>query len=140
MRAKHCLIDTNFILRFLLNDVPSQFKAAEKVFKQIEDKKTIGFISILVINELIWIFQHFYKKKRQEFIPQILKLLSLKNIKVLEIKKAELISLLQASLEKNLDYTDLYLLWLSKKSGQSIQSFDRQLIGKTGAKNIALFT
>ncbi|MBU0618868.1 PIN domain-containing protein [Patescibacteria group bacterium] len=139
MKTKHFLIDTNFILRFLL-DVPSQFKEAERVFKKIEDKTATGVVSVLVINELIWIFQYFYKKKRQDFIPQILKLLSLKNIKILEIKKAELINILKASLENNFDYTDLYLLFLSKKSGQSIQSFDKQLIRATKLNNIKILS
>lgn len=122
------LIDTNIILRFLIGDVPTQLEKAKKLFKRVEDKEVIGLMSILVINELLWILEHFYNKERKEFIPQILKLLSLKDIKILEIKKSDLIIILENMEETNLDFTDLYLLHLGKKAGQQIFSFDKKLV------------
>lgn len=125
---KKILIDTNFILRFLISDVPSQLESSRKFFKKIEEKKVFGLISILVINELIWILENFYNKRRTEFIPQILKLISLKNIKILEIKKEELILILNEMEKINLDFTDLYLRFFNKKFQYKIASFDKKLL------------
>lgn len=128
MKIRKFLIDTNFILRPLNNDIPSQVEKSRQIFKKIEEKKAIGIVSILVINELVWILQSFYKKKRKEFIPKILKLLSLKNIKILEVKKSELIKILEQMIEVNLDFTDLYLLYFSKELNYKISSFDKKLL------------
>jgi len=129
MRAeKQFLIDTNFILRLLIGDVPTQLERSRKLFKKIEEKEAVGLISILVINELIWILEHFYHQKRQDFIPLVLKLLSLKNIKMLEIKKKELISVLEKMEKTNFDFTDLYLLYFGEKLQYRVASFDRKLL------------
>lgn len=131
MKIKKILIDTNFILRPLNNDIPSQVKESRQILKKIEKGKIIGIVSILVINELIWILQRFYKKKRKEFIPKIMELLSLKNIKIFEIKKNELMMILKQMMEINLDFTDLYLLYFSKELKHKIVSFDKKLLKKS---------
>jgi len=127
-KKQSVLIDTNFILRLLLKDIPSQFKKSKQLFKKIEDNRFIGLVSILVINELIWILENFYEKKRKDFIPQVLKVLSLKRIKVLEIKKKELIFILEKMIEKNLDFTDMYLLYFGRELKHDVASFDKKLV------------
>lgn len=122
------LIDTNLILRLLLGDIPSQLAKSKKLFKRIEEKKAVGLVSILVINELIWILEHFYKKKRAEFIPPILKLVSLPTIKILEIRKNGLILILKEMEKTTLDLTDLYLSFLTQKTKRKIASFDKKLL------------
>lgn len=122
------LVDTNFILRLLIGDVPAQLEKSRKLFKKIEEKEAAGLISILVINELIWILEHFYHQKRQDFIPLVLKLISLRNIKILEIKKKELILILEKMEKTSLDFTDLYLLHFGEKLQYGVASFDRKLL------------
>lgn len=129
---KAYLIDTNFILRLLLGDIPPQLIKAERLFKKIEEKKAIGWVSLLVFNELIWILENFYEKKRSEFIPLVLRLISLKNIKVVEIKKSELVLILKAMERTRLDFTDLYLSSLAQKSQHNLASFDRKLLKTVG--------
>ncbi|MBL7078175.1 PIN domain-containing protein [Candidatus Shapirobacteria bacterium] len=121
------LIDTNLILRLLIGDIPIQLKKSQQLFKKIENKKITGLISILVINELIWILEKFYHQKKSEYIPLILRLISLKNTKILEIKKQELIQILRKMKDANLDFTDLYLLFSSQKLKNKIASFDKKL-------------
>ena len=127
---KKVLIDTNFILRFLLGDIPSQAKKAKKLFVAIEKEKTEGIISLLVINELIWILEHFYKQKRQDYLLHIIQLLSLKKIKILEVKKMFLMKILEEMKAVNLDFTDLYLVFLAKEKNYFLKSFDKKLLLK----------
>lgn len=128
MKITKYLLDTNYILRFLLADIPFQFQKAKELFKKIEDNKAIGLVSILVINELIWILEHFYKQKRKNYLQQILKLISLKNIKIIEIKKMDLIFILEKMDRLNLDFTDLYLLFWKEKLNHQLASFDKKII------------
>lgn len=128
MKKKVCLIDTNIILRFLIGDIPSQLEKSKKLFKEIEAKKSVGIVSLLVVNELIWIFEHFYEKKRDNFIPQILKLISLKNIKILETKKKELILILRKFEKTSFDFIDLYLSYFAEKLKFQLVSFDKKLL------------
>lgn len=128
MKITKYLLDTNYILRFLLADIPFQFQKAKELFKKIEDNKAIGLVSILVINELIWILEHFYKQNRKDYLQQILKLISLKNIKIIEIKKMDLIFILEKMNSFNLDFTDLYLLFWKEKLNHQLASFDKKIL------------
>lgn len=130
---KELVIDTNVILRLLLGDIPQQTKASQKIFKEIEEGKKKGIISFLVINELIWILEHFYQQKRKNYVPLLLKLLSLRKIKILETKKEFLLRVLEKMMESSLDFVDLYLAFLSKKENWQLKTFDKKLkrFGKT---------
>ena len=122
---KTVLIDTNTILRFLIADVPSQFKLAKKTFQQIEEGKLQGKISLLVINELVWILENYYKLKRSTYLPHLLKLLLLKKIKIIEVNKHLLIKVLKKMTTHQLDFTDLYLAEI--KNNDELFTFDKQL-------------
>ncbi len=132
---KQYLIDTNYFLRLLIADVPEQFRSAQKLFREIEEGRAIGWVSLLVINELFWVLEHFYQQKRSLFVPQLIKLLALKNIKVLEVKKAKLITVLEATLKKKLDLTDWYLLFWAREEKLVLASFDKELQSYFKAKN-----
>ncbi len=131
---KDYLIDTNYILRFFLKDLPSQYEKAEKIFREIEEKEAVGRTSLLVVNELIWILENYYELERKEFVSQILKLVSLKKIKIIEVKKEELITVLKEMQNSNLDFTDLYLKHFAQKENCQLASFDKQLLRQFGKK------
>lgn len=125
---REIVIDTNVILRLLLGDIPQQTQKSKKLFQAIEKGRKKGMISVLVINELVWILEHFYQQKRKDYLPPILKLLSLRKIKILEGKKGLLIRVLGKMRESSLDFVDLYLVSLAKEKGLSLKSFDKKLI------------
>jgi len=119
------LIDTNILVRFFIGDVKDQTEKARQVFVKIENNKLKGEISLLVINELIWILENYYNLKRDVYLPQVLKLLALKNIKISEVRKSLVIKTLKGMLKHNLDFTDLYLLEI--KNDKELFTFDRKL-------------
>ena len=117
------LLDSNILLRHLLQDIPSQAHEATELISTIEKGGKIGYISILVINEVIWILKRFYKIERKDYLPQLLKILQINNIKVIEIKKESLNKILEAMGKREIDFTDIYL---SKIAGnRKIASFDQ---------------
>lgn len=120
---KEILLDTNVFIRFLIKDVPSQFKRAQKVFEKIEKGETKGLVSILVINEVVWVLENFYELKREIYIPQLLKLLLLRHLKIIEAKKSLIIKTLQKMEKQKFDFTDLYLFQIAGR--KKIFSFDK---------------
>lgn len=116
-------LDTNVLLRYFLGDIEEQFIKAREVIEAIEEKKSIGKISILVINELVWIFEKYYRLERKVYVPKIQKLLLLENIKIIEIKKGDLKNILEIFQKKKFDFTDIYLNFITTSG--SIFSFDK---------------
>ncbi len=122
------LIDTNILIRLIAEDVASQQKIAKDIFIKIENKKLVGIISVLVIHEFINITINYYKKSKLEVINYILKLISFKNIEILEISKNETIKIINDCLKLNIDFTDAYLLWKGKTGNYKVSSFDKKLL------------
>jgi predicted nucleic-acid-binding protein len=119
------IIDTNIILRFFLHDIPSQTPTAQKLMSEIEEGRAEGYISLLVVNEVLWILQKFYKVKREDFMPLLLKMLSYEEITIIETKKRIVIQSLLLFLEKNIDFTDSYLFTIA--GDKEILSFDEDI-------------
>lgn len=117
------VLDTNIFIRFLIKDIESQFKQAKEIFEKIEKGKIKAKISILVINETIWILENYYELKREIYLSHLLKLLALKNLKIIEAKKTLIISVLKLMQKEKFDFTDIYLSQLSKP--EELCSFDK---------------
>ncbi len=122
---KKVFIDSNIVIRLFVKDQEGQLLIAKQVIQDVEEQKLQGILSILVINEIIWILEHYYELRRKDYIPSLLKLLSMKNIKIYEVKKEITIHTLQMMLKRNIDFTDLYLLEITH--GQKIASFDKDI-------------
>jgi len=123
---KEVILDSNIFIRFFIKDIKDQFEKATDIFNQIEEDKIKGFISILVVNEVIWILENFYELKKAIYLPQLIKILSLRNIKVMEVKKKILLSILERMRLTSYDFTDIYLFAI--KEYKEILSFDRDFV------------
>lgn len=117
------LLDTNIFLRHFLQDVPSQSPKATAIIAEIEKGEKIGYLSILVVNEVIWILKRFYQVERKDYIPQLLKILHINNIKVVEVKKEILLKILEQMKRREIDFTDVYLSEIA--GDKKIISFDQ---------------
>ena len=117
------LIDTNIFIRLLTKEPLNQYEEAKKIFKNIEEKKQYGIVSILVVNEILWVLERFYKMQRLVLIPQLLHILLLKNIQIMEVSKDILVEILQKMQLRKIDFTDIYLAEIAKH--RKILSFDK---------------
>lgn len=125
---KSVILDTNSILRFLLADIPDQFQKVKLILKEIEAGKRNGYISILVINELIWALEKYYELHHKESILKVIEFISLKGIKILEIDKKKLFLILSKAIELNIDFVDSYILSSGKESNLEVATFDKKLL------------
>jgi len=116
-------VDTNVILRFLLNDPLEMAEKAAQVFEAAEKGEVTLVVNVMVIAEAIWVLQSFYKQS----IPAIAKVITdfILNEGILVEDKVTLLSALQLYEIKRIDFIDAWLASTMQQQGiQQIFSFD----------------
>lgn len=116
-------LDSNVFIRLVTQDIQDQYERAKEIFGDIEKEEVIAYVSILVVNEVIWILENYYKMKRADYIPQLLNLIYLSNLNIIEAKKDLIISCLKKMQSKKFDFTDVYLSQITEK--EKFFSFDQ---------------
>ena len=120
---KTYVFDTNSLIRYFLGDVEDQYSEIAKILKEVEKGKTLAKLSILVIAEVVWVFGSVYKMDRSIFVPQLLDLILLKNLKIIECDKSLAMRVLGRFKETKFDFVDVYLSLISTK--EELFSFDK---------------
>jgi len=119
-------VDTNYFIRFLLNDIYSQHKTAEELFQNGAKGKANLFTSTLVIFEIYWVFTNFYKKTKGEVVDILKNILSLKFI---NFENRDIISdALYLFESSKLELEDCYNITYAKKMHiKDFKTFDKRL-------------
>jgi len=80
-------LDTNIVVRYLTHDDPAQTTAAIRVIDSLSQDSP-GFLSLIVIAELVWVLEGSYRFKKNE-IERVLD--TLLRSKELVIERAEIV-------------------------------------------------
>jgi predicted nucleic-acid-binding protein len=64
-------IDTNILLRYLVQDDPVQSPRAAEIITHRLTEEEPGFVSLVTILEVIWVLKSLYKRSRQEIANDI---------------------------------------------------------------------
>lgn len=117
------LVDTNLILRYLLNDRPEQSEAARQEIKNDNIK-----ILTQVVAEVIYVLSKIYKVSRKEISENLLKIFSLNTVTV---ENEEIVIFAVAEYgESKLDFVDELLYANCRINGVGIKTFDNALRAK----------
>ncbi|PIS23080.1 hypothetical protein COT49_02005 [candidate division WWE3 bacterium CG08_land_8_20_14_0_20_40_13] len=121
---KKTLVDTNVILRFLLNDNPNQAQEAEDLFEKAENNQLE--IPDIIIAELIFVLLSVYKLSRRDIVEKIRAVVEhpkfMVNKKIINFALDEFLS-------KNISFVDGYLVALAKtRRGIDLFTFDKKLM------------
>lgn len=123
--TKKVIIDTNVLLRVILNEPSDNFVKAKKIIDKIEQGELVAIVSELVIAECIWVLMSVYKKTKYEILPIITELLLRDNF---EIRDKNIIAQsLQLFGQHNISWIDSYLYCLSKNTDTELITFDVKL-------------
>ena len=119
-------IDTNYILRFLLNDINSQHEDAKNLFLSASEGKSALITSTTVFFEIYWVLSSYYERNKTEVANVLEKVLSLNFI---EMEERELLFKSLSLFKKiNLDLEDCYNVCYAKSKGiRSFKTFDKKL-------------
>ena len=81
-------LDTNVLVRYIMQDHPAQSIAAVKVMDSLSSELP-GFLSLIVIAEVVWVLQFSYRFKKDEIEQVVERLLRSKE---LILERAEIVS------------------------------------------------
>ena len=118
-------IDTNILVRFLVNDDPAQAQQVRQLFSAAEQQRETYFVPLLVVLESIWVLESAYQVGRNDLIEVFSDLLLLP---VLEFEQREAVqAMLQAARNDPLDLPDLLIAKSALRSGcECIFTFDKK--------------
>jgi predicted nucleic-acid-binding protein len=77
-------IDTNIFLRVLVKESEETFKVCEQVLGLIRQDKIQVFTSTIVLSEIDWVLEIFYKFPKEKVIEGLSSILRLKNLKIID--------------------------------------------------------
>lgn len=119
-------IDTNYFLRFLLNDVNEQHLKAKKLFESGTMGKLGLFSSVIVFFEIYWVLTSFYEKKKTKVLLILKDLLKMTFIKW---ENGEILDKAVKVCQKNrIDLEDSYnLIYAQINKATSFKTFDKKL-------------
>ena len=119
-------VDTNYFLRFLLEDVNEQYEEAKILFKKGALSEVKLFTSIIVVFEVYWVLSSFYGKKKDELRGILSDLLGMRFI---EYENFEYLSEAVRFMPKaNDDLEDAYnLVYAKDKQAMEFMTFDVKL-------------
>lgn len=80
-RSKVALVDTNVVLRFLLNDDPDQSPRAQRLFIGTITGRAVLEIGDGVLAECVWVLEKALKVPKLEIARQLVRLLSLPGVR-----------------------------------------------------------
>ena len=118
-------LDTNILIRFLMNDDKKQTKKVYDFFKKAEDDKEELFISLLVTIEMIWVLGFSYNISRESILDSLSDLLSLS---ILKFEHQQTIYQFIHSAKKNsYDLSDLLIAHSANNQGcKTSLTFDKK--------------
>lgn len=118
-------LDTNILIRFLVNDDHEQAQKVLSCFEEAEDKKQYYFVSTPVVLEMLWVLRISYNFSKEDVISALEALLAMP---VLRFEKAEtLFNVIHDGKNSSLDLADILIAYSAKSEGcESILTFDKK--------------
>ena len=113
-------VDTNVLVRYLTGDPPGQAELATRYLEETTDLRVLD----LIVAEVVYVLESFYKTPRQQLAESLRELLALPSLQVDDR------GLLQRTVDlyegRRLDFADAYLVACAERSGVGVvASFDR---------------
>jgi len=123
-------IDTNVLIRYIVEDNPEQTQKATEAIEQLTSEKQ-GFICCIVLCELNWVLKTAYKISKSERVATLQKILS---VPVFEIEELDCCLKALRTYEKgSADFSDYLIQQIGEKHGyESLLTFDQKASRETG--------
>jgi len=128
-------IDANIILRYLTNDVPDQAEKVEKLLLQVETEKVTVYLSDIILADIVWTLEKYYKQPKSQVHKLITAILSLRGLHFSDKNLA--FEALDVYVAQNVDWSDAFAAsQMLKNNITEIYSFDKHFSRIAGIKRI----
>jgi len=117
-------LDTNVIIRYLTQDDPRQAKKASSLIENKLNVKEPGFITLIVLVELVWVLESCYSQGKEEILNVLQGLLTTRQ---LVVEKADIAYLaMKHYTSATADFSDALIMVISEREGCSkVMTFDK---------------
>lgn len=115
------LIDTNLIIRFLVNDDPQKVSRVEKLLKE---KNNSNILLDTIVAEIIWVLTSYYSLQKKEVVDKIGALIHVDTIECNEFLLSRSLTIWE---ENNISYIDAYLAAVAELGKITLYSYDTKL-------------
>lgn len=125
-RAKKVCLDTNVLLRFLLEDNIVLHNKAKKTFDAAEAGEVQIYLDEVILAETIWVLLSVYKLEKQLICQTMTKMLACKWL--VNPRKNLMLKAIGLWSKTKLHYPDCWLFVLSTDAGFEMETFDLALM------------
>ena len=124
VKHERVFVDTNLFLRYLTNDIPARADAVEALLQAAARRETTLVTNSLVIAEIVWTLESFYKLPKVAVQEKVLAIL---NTPGLEVADGDLVLQgINGYVDNNVDFIDAYNgAWLLAQGLTTAYTFDR---------------
>ena len=118
-------VDTNILIRFLVNDDEQQAAIVHGLLNQYEERQESLFVPLLVTLELLWVLQAAYRVEREDIIDSVDDLMAMP---VFEFDHQSAVrAFLTSARKSSCDLSDLLIAHSAAMAGcESTYTFDRK--------------
>ncbi|MCP4628752.1 MAG: type II toxin-antitoxin system VapC family toxin [bacterium] len=122
---KKIFFDTNFLLRFYLDDIPTQALKAKRMVQAAKKGQILLVTDLIVICEMVWVMDSFYELEKEEISEKITNLYRTPGVVV--FNGDVLPQALSIYVRKNIDFTDAVIASSATKNHiEYLASFDKK--------------
>ncbi|NOQ22284.1 MAG: PIN domain-containing protein [Candidatus Aegiribacteria sp.] len=118
-------IDTNVLVRFLVNDDEQQAELVYERFRAAEAAREVLFIPLLVVLETIWVLESAYEATRKEIVGSFSDLMQMPIIEFEALAAVQ--GMVTSAHLSSIDLTDILIGQSARISGcDSVLTFDKK--------------
>jgi predicted nucleic-acid-binding protein len=122
---KRAIIDTNLLVRYLTEDDPSKANDVKRILLKAAKGEIVLLIPSVVIAELVWVLQSYYKLERSEIVPLLNAILHTHGVEVSD--KAVVSNAIAIYGDRTVDFIDAWIVAFAKATEvRTIYTFDRK--------------
>jgi len=119
------LLDTNIIIRLLMQDNEEHYKIARTFFLELEAGEKYVLLLDIILCEIVYVLKSYYKQDKTYIADRIKVLLQYENLEV--SSRAIIIEALEVYVKKNIDFADAILCAKKNLEGYTVLSFDKDV-------------
>jgi predicted nucleic-acid-binding protein len=125
LSVKKVFFDTNFLLRFYLDDIPDQASKAKEMIQAAREGFLLLVTDIVVVCEMVWVMDSFYDLDKKVISEKMSNLYRTPGIYI--INGEILPEALGVYVDKNVDFTDAVIgVCAARNHIEYLASFDKK--------------
>lgn len=117
------LVDTNVLIRLIVNDDPVKFNTIVKLVEKVEKNEITLVIPTVVIAECCWLLKSFYKLDKPKISEYLLDIIESENV---EPEEDNVIKALKMYSDKNVDFADALISSKAANNKLAVLTWDKK--------------